>query len=300
VSVVRPGQRIVLFAKSGVWWVQPQTAQPFTPVAADRTWKNTTHLGTEYGALLVDASYRPPATLEALPPPGGLIIAAATVEGRGSETRPSRRLSFSGHEWDVRETPSDRGGSNDFDPANVWTDDKGLLHLKLRRQGDRWTSAEVVLSRSLGYGTYLFVVGDTAALDPAVTLGLYTWDDEAAAQNHRELDVEISRWGDPTAPNAQYVVQPYYVPANVSRFVAPAGPLTHSFRWEPGRASFTTVRGRGPRPPTKDVVARHEFTSGVPVSGSERVRMSLYYFRYAPAPPKQDVEVVVERFQHLP
>ena len=76
---------------------------------------------------------------------------------------------------------------------------------------------------------------------------MLTWDDQGADQNHRELDIEISQWGDRSIPNAQYVVQPYYVPANVVRFSAPAGTLTHSFRWEPGRASFRTVRGTGVR-----------------------------------------------------
>ena len=73
---------------------------------------------------------------------------------------------------------------------------------------------------------------------------------------------------------------------------------THSFRWQPGRASFRTTRGNNPM--AADVVAQHEFTSGVPTPGSERVRMNLYYFRYAPEPPRKDVEVVIERFQYLP
>src|SRR5688500_10504653 len=46
------GQRIVLYARSGHWWVQPLTAQPFTKVQPDGTWENVTHLGTEYAAPL--------------------------------------------------------------------------------------------------------------------------------------------------------------------------------------------------------------------------------------------------------
>jgi hypothetical protein len=30
VTGARPGQRIVLFARSGVWWVQPLASRPFT------------------------------------------------------------------------------------------------------------------------------------------------------------------------------------------------------------------------------------------------------------------------------
>src|SRR5574339_860087 len=66
VTGAAPGQRIVLFARSGVWWVQPLTAEPFTIVRPDSTWENTTHLGTEYAALLVDATFRPPDTTDTL------------------------------------------------------------------------------------------------------------------------------------------------------------------------------------------------------------------------------------------
>jgi hypothetical protein len=293
-----PGHRIVLYAKAGVWWVQPLTVQPFTAVQANQTWENTTHLGTEYAALLVDGAFRPPDTMEALPGRGGEVIAVATVKGKGDDVPAPKVLAFSGYEWEVRRTPSDRGGQNDYDPANAWTDAEGLLHLRLAARDGHWTSAEVILTRSLGYGTYAFTVRDTSTLDPSAAFGMITWDDEAVDQNHRELDIEISQWGDPRLPNAQYVLQPYYVPANVARFAALAGTLTHAFRWEPGRVSFRTARGRNAM--TGRAVASHQFTSGVPSPGTERVRIHLYYFRYGPRPPQKDVEVVVERFQYLP
>jgi hypothetical protein len=299
VSGARPGQHIVIFAKSGVWWVQPATGRPFTAIATDATWENTIHLGTEYAALLVDPGYQPPATIELLPPPGGGVIAVARIKGTGDITeRPSKTLMFSGYEWDVRRIPSDRGGANDYDPDNAWVDTGGFLHLRLAQREGRWTSAEVILTRALGYGTYVFTVRDVSDLDPAAALGMFTWDDEAVGPNHRELNIEISQWGDRSISNGQYVLQPYYVPANVARFSAPSGRLTHSLRWEPGRASFRTVRGSTPS--GTRVVAQHDFTSAVPAPGAERVRMNLYFFRFSPLPPQKNVEVVIERFQYLP
>jgi hypothetical protein len=297
VTGARPGQQIVLFAKSGVWWVQPLTAEPFTKIEQDSTWKNQTHLGTEYAALLVAPGYRPPHTTDSLPQPGGEVIAVSIVKGAPNDAAPAKLLSFSGYEWEVRAVPSDRGGPNEYDPANAWVDADGLLHLKLNERDGRWTSAEVVLTRALGYGTYVFTVRDVSNLDPAATFGMFTWDDRSAEQNHRELDIEISQWGDSKILNAQYVVQPYYVPANVARFSAPTGTLTHSLRWEPGRAAFRTVRGARA---DGTLVAHHEFTSGVPSPGEERVRMNLYYFRFSAVRPQKHVEVVVERFQFLP
>jgi hypothetical protein len=303
VTGARSGDQIVLFAKSsvGVWWVQPLTAEPFTAIQSDATWKSTIHLGMEYAALLVQAGYRPPATADVLPTPGAGVIAVATIKGRGEYVFPlPKRLSFSGYEWDVRQVPSDRGGANDYATDNAWTDPEGLLHLMLRQRDGRWTSAQVALTRSLGYGTYMFVVQDNSRLDPAAALCMLTYDDGGADQNHRELSIELSQWGDRTVSNAQYVIQPYYVPANVSRFDAPAGRVSHSFRWEPGRAVFKSIRGSASSSSTKRAVGQHDFTAGIPIPGNERVQMGLYFFRYSPTAPERDVEVVIERFQYFP
>lgn len=81
VSDARPGQRIVLYARSGAWYVQPRYEQPFTEIQPDSTWRNTTHLGTEYAALLVEPDYVPPNITDALPNPGGGVAAVATTEG---------------------------------------------------------------------------------------------------------------------------------------------------------------------------------------------------------------------------
>jgi signal transduction histidine kinase len=77
----RPGQQIVLYAKSGNWYIQPFTDQPFTKIDADARWQNTTHLGTEYAALLVDPDYLPPSETSVLPERGEKIAALAIVNG---------------------------------------------------------------------------------------------------------------------------------------------------------------------------------------------------------------------------
>jgi signal transduction histidine kinase len=81
VNGARPGQFIVLYARSGAWYVQPYADQPFTTIQTDSTWRNTTHLGTEYAALLVESDYLPPAVTDVLPKQGGAIVAVAVTEG---------------------------------------------------------------------------------------------------------------------------------------------------------------------------------------------------------------------------
>lgn len=299
VTAARTGQQIVLFAKAGIWWVQPTTDEPFTSIKTDSTWTNTTHLGTEYAALLVEPGYRPPATTDVLPPEGGDVVAVKTVPGEKSVEAGPKTLQFSGYEWQVRNVASDRGGRpNTYSNANAWTDENGFLHLRIAQNGGDWTCAEVRLSRSLGYGTYLFVVRDVSQLEPAAVLSMFTWDEADAGQNHREMNIELARWGDPASKNAQYVVQPYYVPANVLRFDVPAGRLTHSLRWEPGQAVFKTVRGAASS--GSSVIAEHTFTTGVPAPGREAIHLDLYIFGNSKNPLPNDLEVVIEKFEYLP
>jgi hypothetical protein len=295
----RSGQQIVLFAKSGMWWVQPTADEPFTTIKPDSTWTNSTHLGTEYAAVLVEPGYRPPPTFDVLPNEGGAVAAVKTVRGEKWEQARPRTLQFSGYEWQVRNVASNRGGrNNNYDSANAWTDVNGLLHLRIAQNAGQWTCAEVKLSRTLGYGSYRFVVHEISQLEPAAVLSMFTWDEADAGQNHREMNIEITKWGDAANKNAQYVVQPYYVPANVVRFNLPPGPLAHSFRWEPGRVAFRTVRAAVAG--GSSVVAEHMFTSGVPAAGGETIHLDLYIFGNAKNPLQKDVEVVVEKFEYLP
>ena len=299
VTGARPGLQIVLYARNGNWWVQPIVGEPFTRIRPDSTWTNSTHLGAEYAALLVDAGFQPAARLNELPGREGGVLAVAATKGSPPGAAISKTLQFSGYEWRIRNAPSDRGGLNAYDASNAWVDSHGALHLRIAKVSGQWTCAEVTLTRSFGYGTYSFVVQETSHLEPAAVFSIFTWDYAGADQNHREMDIEISRWGDPTNKNAQYLVQPYYVPENSSRFMAPSGILTHSFRWEPGRVSFKTVRGSEAGDKARPV-AEHVFTSGVPSPGIESVRMNLYILRRAKEPLRNETEVTVEKFEYFP
>src|SRR5262249_39408434 len=161
----------------------------------------------------------------------------------GQSSPPSKSLQFSGYEWRGPNAPRGRGGkTNLYYPGKVWTGERGALRPRIAEASGAWSRAGINLARSLGYGTYSFTVRDTSRLEPAAVFSMFTWDYASADQNNSEVDIEISRWGDPTSKNAHYVVQPFHVPANVARFTVPAGTLTHSFHWEAGRISFRTVR----------------------------------------------------------
>jgi hypothetical protein len=302
VSGARGGQKIVVYARSGPWWVQPWPTEPYITIQPDSTWSTSTHMGFEYAALLVDPSYQPPPTMDVLPSKGGSILAVSAVKGVGPIIlAPTKALHFGGYDWIVRTIASDRGGLNNlYGGENAWVDDHGAMHLRITKKSGRWSCAEVKLNRSLGYGTYIATVRDVSRLEPAAVFSLTTFDDWAGEQHYREMDVENSRWGDAASKNnAQFGIQPFYVPGNVAPFVTPPGPLTHSLHWESGRAGFKTVRGTSVRPGAP-VVAEHVFTTGVPSAGQETFQFLFYVVASDSSPLQNENEVVVEKFEYLP
>jgi hypothetical protein len=263
------------------------------PIQADSTFSTETHLGFEYAVLLVDPEYHPLPTLDLTPTQGGPVSLLTIVKGTGTpQFAPTGSLKFSGYDWDVRTIASDKGGvNNPYDPENAWTD--------IKKKSGRWSCAEIYLKRTLGYGTYVATARDTSHLEPAAVFSMLTFDEWNAEQHYREMDIDVSRWGDATRKNnAQYAVQPFYNPGNLFAFALPAGPLTYSIRWESGRATFKIFRGRttGPGAP----VSEHEFTSGIPSPGQTKLRLVFFVVASDKSPLQKPSEVVVEKFEYLP
>jgi hypothetical protein len=302
VTGARPGQRMVLYAMTdGRWGLCQQSGQPFTNIESDGRWKALVHLGLQYAALLVDPTYDPPQQTESLPIVGNGVVALAVVNGQGTPPAlPSpKMLNFSGYEWTTSAGPIFRAGSrNFFDPANVWTDERGALHLRISGSPGKWAGSEVRLTRSLGYGTYRFQFRDVSHLEPSALLTLIAWDGVGTESTRRELDVELGRWGTIENTNVNYVVQPYYVPANFVSFRVPHGSYTHSFRWEPGQVTFSTVAGSGNA--GGRVINRHVFNSGVPSPEEKSVRIGLYVFHRGKIPLENENEVIIDKFEYLP
>ncbi|MBI2688416.1 MAG: hypothetical protein HYX27_19095 [Acidobacteria bacterium] len=218
----------------------------------------------------------------------------------------SRVVSFSGYNWMVKTSRGKVGpGPNYFSDSanNVWVDTPGRLHLKLTKTGNKWYSAEVINTASLGYGTYRFYLDSVVDnLDPNVVLGLFTWND-APDYNHREIDIEFSRWGNAADPaNAQYVVQPYDTPGNLLRFTEPPATVQsiHSFQWTPTSISHRSVKGIDPATTNPaDLIAEKTFTAFLPVPGGENARMNLWLFRGSAPSNRQTVEVIISRFEWI-
>lgn len=123
-------------------------------------------------------------------------------------------LEFSGYTWAVKESFDKHTGPgrNYFSGSkeNVWVDEDGKLHLKLRYKNDRWYCSEVQMLKSLGYGKYVFFIDRLPQpLDKDVVIGLFMYDHTDTSNFHKEIDIEFSKWGKDVDLNTQYVIQPY-------------------------------------------------------------------------------------------
>jgi hypothetical protein len=74
--------KVIIFAHTDRWYVQPYIDAPDTSIGSDGKWESDTHLGLEYAALLVKPSYKPPATAATLPAVGGAVLAIARERAR--------------------------------------------------------------------------------------------------------------------------------------------------------------------------------------------------------------------------
>ena len=297
----RPDQKIVVYAHSGQWWVQP-LPDHLIPINADSTWSTETHLGFEYAALLVDPDYHPLPKMDVAPTQGGPVDLVAIVSGVGPpQFDPVGSLKFSGYDWGVRMIASDKGGIyNLYDPANAWTDASGALHMQIKKKANKWSCAEIFLNRALGYGTYSVTVRDTSHLEPAAVFSMFTYDEWASMERSREMDVEVHGRGDTSnKDNAQYAIQPFYSPGNLFAFPTPPGTLTYVLRWEPGRATFKTFRGSATGAGAQ-LASEHEFTTAIPGPGKAKLRLIFFVVASDKYPMQRPSEVVVEKFEYLP
>jgi hypothetical protein len=241
------------------------------------------------------------------PQAGPVADPQSTLAPEGDEAEDYRRtIQFSGYSWRVRSASSLEGpGPNYFSdsPDSVWLDGAGRLHLRVAPTEDgRWYAAEILGTTSLGYGTYRFTLDSRLdALDPNVALGLFTWSDDAA-DNHRELDIEFARFGQPTAPIGRYTLQPYTSEGNVFLFTQPESlESTHSFRWEPDGVAFRSgIDASGAPGRTDTGIAQHVFSGSTPHTGDERVHLNLWLDAGRAPADSQPVEVIVRNFAFTP
>lgn len=304
--------RVAVYIFVSGWWTKPTFANPLTLIQSDGTWTTDITTGgldqnaTKIAAYLVPDGYNPPLM------GGGQTLPPELEENSATSVMVEREpiyrtLEFLGYTWNVKAAEVPVGpGPNYFSDREeeVWVDEDGRLHLRIVYRNGRWYSSEVFTDAPLGYGTYSFTpVSRVDHLDPNVVLGLFTWDDTAPESNYREIDIEFSRWGEPGADNAQFVIQPWNVSGNRYRFnmELEGDYSTHSFAWYEDRIEFSSFQGHEPSPPPADEIESWLYEGAhIPPAGPANARINLWLFNGSPPSDGQGVEVVITAFEFTP
>jgi hypothetical protein len=273
-----PNDKIVIYALTNEFYVQPLADAPFTNIAADGSWTSFTNPWQTVVVLLVDpANYTPQPTEITNPAldPGVLAWTEYPPEPVS--------VNFSGRTWGIKVTGN--APSDQFDPGpNFWSSDPSVvnvaadgLHLNIAKVNGNWQAAEVYLLRSLGYGTYTVQIGSHLDnLDQnTVAAPLFIY-----AGPNQELDNEYSGTGGliPSPYNAQFVAQPYTVPGNLAEYVQPStGQFTSQMEWRADHVTFTAWNGWSSVPAATDIIYQWTYTGAyIPPPGQERVHINLW------------------------
>ena len=281
--------RVVMWALTNNWYVQPYTDSPYTTICGDGSWSNYTHSWKRIVVLLVDSRYIPGSVRYDYP----AFETGVLAWDQYPPPRPDLPLQFSGYSWGIKvsEDPFDPGPNYWSDnPDNIWIDGQGL-HLKITYQNGHWTTSEIYLLQSLGYGEYMVhLVSRVDSLDGRVVFAPFVYETTS-----REIDIEFSRALMPTPNNAQYVVQPYTHAGNMTRFIMPPVQYsTHRFIWRADRIEFMSWKGLEESPSPDSIINSWIYTGDdIPPPGGERMRFNLWL--YGGNPPLSGIgdEIIV-------
>lgn len=240
-------------------------------------------------------------------------------------------VTFSGRKWDIKigfNGPGPNTFSNHYD--NVWVDEKGYLHMAIRKHDDgNWYSSEVVSQDNLGYGTYVFTVqGNPLEFASNVVLGLFTWDNNTFfEQANSEVDIEFSKWGvetdrNPLTTSVQPVWFGQHYPERSFQHVVDStliqGVSTHLFTWTDTLITWKSFRGEDWRNATPfstwqfdlDHPPRIKYENGlqsqpivIPVPGATtNARINFWTLTSIAQGPSdgREHEIVIRKFEYLP
>lgn len=315
VSGVTPADyKVAVYIRvANTWWTKPYSAQPLTTINANSTWTcdittgGSDNLADRIAAFLLPNGYSPPIAL-GVPYLDSELYTYPYAET--PRTIVGNTISFAGYNWSVKESSSLVGpGPNYFsaNPADVWVDGSGHLHMNIVYRAGKWYCTEVIVDDSPGYGTYVFTTQNRVDLfDRNVVLGLFTWDSSAGQYNYREIDFEFSTWGNPALDNSQFVIQPGSELGNIHRFdinySGPTNTTTHVMTWAPDGITFRSYYGDfSLLPPPANLISSWIYTGpDNPPPGAQNARINFWLMSGLPPTDGLDEEVVITDFQYLP
>jgi hypothetical protein len=208
-----------------------------------------------------------------------------------------RVIHFAGLDWQVKAGRGLGPGNNNWSdsPQSVWVDSDARLHLRIRKEGATWYSAQINSVDFVPFGLYRFFVQTSLHdLDDNVVLGLFLYGDD-----DHEIDIEFLRRHPASDANMVYVVQPYSQEGNRHPFLWQwAGPSIHDIEWQPDGITFRSIRGHDLRLESLMHLWRYEGTSIPVTQDGLHVQMNLWLLD--PSTQSQEVEIIIADLEAPP
>lgn len=208
-------------------------------------------------------------------------------------------LRFSGRNWVIREGAGGPGNPNNLD---IWRRNNvecrnGNLVLEVTQQNGMWTTAQVSLTEVLGFGRYEWKVqGPVDDLDKNVVLGLFNY---GGVDEEDEIDIELTRWGQETNPNGNYVVYPNRRGPAFTKsefeFDLVGNSSTHVFSWQRDRVSFASFEVAQPLGSWEFAPSAYE-----DLIPQDPLPVYINLWMVGGNPPSNPAEVVIESFSWQP
>ncbi|MBT3185588.1 MAG: hypothetical protein HN342_13805 [Nitrospina sp.] len=284
---------VIVFVRTDKWYIQPYADErAYLTVNSDGTYETWIRNWNQISAFVIRKGYDALSGQQIYRP---FPLSVDCVDVLAMAAYPT--VQFSGYEWAVKAGVSLGPGPNDFSSSNdnVWVDNRGRLHLKITQRDGKWYCAEVVLMKSLGYGTYNFQVSSRVdLLNNNVVGSPFIYRDDT-----HELDIEFSRWGIEGGPNAQFVVQPYYNLGNREQFSMSLSneASTHIIKWMADLVFFQSAQGHYSDPPAEQVIHGWDYTGGdIPAEADEQVHVNMWLFNGQAPSDGKETEMVIQGF----
>lgn len=224
-----------------------------------------------------------------------------------NETNLKNSVSFSGYEWNIKNTTKRVGPGNNFfssSTENVWVNNQGQLNLRISKQNERWNCAEIISKQHFGYGYYeFFITTKLDKLDKNVVLGLFTYDNKQKP-HYNEIDIEFSKWGNENTTNAQYVIHKSQNEFNSFKFLVEKNLIksTHIILRNKDSIYFASYEGHFKnalynKKPYQSWSYKNDFR---PSPANEKIHINLWLFRANPLIEKKEEIVIIEKFEFVP
>ncbi len=245
-----------------------------------------------------------------------LILAVPAWNAQaGHRSKPvpaTRTIAWKGHTWKV--TQGHLAGVAQGNPANVFIDREGYLHLRIVNRAGTYTASEVFSTDKMGYGTYQWwIQGRVDNMDKSTVLGLFPYGPRAriGKDAEDELDIEFSKWNNTRCSGACNADFNFY-PATGNLHLGPTGRhfainlnggtlTTARLVWTPTSVTGTIMSGLQPIGTTANVLKTWTFAPPDPKARIPQqpmpTGMNLWCFRVLPA---SDQQVILRDFQFVP